>query len=514
MALPFLVLILAVLLMTKSRSASLGLVVAMAVFLVRERASRRFMLRGGAVLVLGLLGLAGAAFLARQLDWKVVSEAPKSLTYRLEYWRGTWGVLTESPRAFWRGLGPGNFAGPYLRHKLPQSSEEIADPHDLVLEVWAIAGLPAAVALVAALLWGLRETLGRPKPVPNQAGYEGDPPPPRSGTWLVLASGLGGWLGVVVLGRLNPFDQEGMERWLVLGGAWLISAFLGRLAWRSRPIGGDLFGLGALAVAVNLLAAGGIAFAPVSEMLWALLAIGMNLREDRPCGSLREIEGRAIAFVPSAVLAAILGTFFGTVSPFWAADEPIARAEALVRSRPNRLDVADDLYARANELDVLARRGWIGRANLELMSWRSMGRPPELRSWSRIDSALETAAKRPRDPNSLLVQRLRARFAKEFLEASEFPPQVKTIIRKDRLQACAGRPRSIRPTPCSGPTWPRRSPISTTSTGPSSRRRRPWTSTDGPLTRTGNSRPGSASGWMPSSKTWSSRNPSLGAPKS
>ncbi len=29
---------------------------------------------------------------------------------------------------FWWGVGPGNFAGPYLKYKLPQSSEEILDP--------------------------------------------------------------------------------------------------------------------------------------------------------------------------------------------------------------------------------------------------------------------------------------------------------------------------------------------------------------------------------------------------
>ena len=41
----------------------------------------------------------------------------------------------------WSGVGPANFAMPYLRHKLPQASEEIQDPHNMILEVWATAGI-------------------------------------------------------------------------------------------------------------------------------------------------------------------------------------------------------------------------------------------------------------------------------------------------------------------------------------------------------------------------------------
>ena len=49
---------------------------------------------------------------------------------------------------------------PYLRHKLPQASEEIRDPHNMVIEVWAESGVFAMLALLAALGIGLREILG------------------------------------------------------------------------------------------------------------------------------------------------------------------------------------------------------------------------------------------------------------------------------------------------------------------------------------------------------------------
>ena len=46
-------------------------------------------------------------------------------------------------------------------HKLPQSSEEILDPHNLFLEVWATGGSWALLALVAALASGIWLLLGR-----------------------------------------------------------------------------------------------------------------------------------------------------------------------------------------------------------------------------------------------------------------------------------------------------------------------------------------------------------------
>ena len=83
------------------------------------------------------------------LDREVLSEAGKSLGYRLQYWQASWQMIREHP---WLGCGPGQFQASYTRYKLPEASETVADPHNFLLEVWATAGTPAAVALVALLL--------------------------------------------------------------------------------------------------------------------------------------------------------------------------------------------------------------------------------------------------------------------------------------------------------------------------------------------------------------------------
>ena len=82
------------------------------------------------------------------LDVEVLSEASKSLGYRGQYWRSTVEMIADHPIM---GCGPGHFQDAYTRYKLPEASEEIADPHNFLLEVWATAGTPAMLAMVAAL---------------------------------------------------------------------------------------------------------------------------------------------------------------------------------------------------------------------------------------------------------------------------------------------------------------------------------------------------------------------------
>src|SRR4029079_17190304 len=52
-----------------------------------------------------------------------------------------------------------NFQDYYTRFKLPQASEEVRDPHNFVLEVWATAGTVAALALIGAIVMLVRREL-------------------------------------------------------------------------------------------------------------------------------------------------------------------------------------------------------------------------------------------------------------------------------------------------------------------------------------------------------------------
>src|SRR5262249_9645859 len=136
-----------------------------------------------------------------RLDREVLTQSGMSLRYRWEYWQGTWGVLTHGAPdlrtalgapTFWSGVGPGNFRAAYLRTKLPQSSEEILDPHNLFLEVWATGGFWALLALIAALALGLWNLLGPPGRPPAQGAADGPRAPPGRGGARRTASRPGG----------------------------------------------------------------------------------------------------------------------------------------------------------------------------------------------------------------------------------------------------------------------------------------------------------------------------------
>lgn len=146
------------LILTKSRTAWVGTFVGLAVMIsIRwkhignaQRIVKRSLL---GVALLGSL-LLGWAFFSGGLDRQVISEAPKSLQYRLEYWSATLKLLQETPLL---GAGPGNFRQRYLKYKLPGSSEEILDPHNLLLGIWAGGGLIAVLGLLILLSTSMRD---------------------------------------------------------------------------------------------------------------------------------------------------------------------------------------------------------------------------------------------------------------------------------------------------------------------------------------------------------------------
>ena len=140
------------LLLTKSRSAYLACLcggMAVVAFWWLRRGTRLRLRRG-----LALAGIAGALIIVAVagavavggLDIEVLSEAPKSLGYRLQYWQASAAMIRDLPVM---GCGPGNFQARYTAYKLPEASEEIVDPHNFLLEIWATAGTPALLALLA-----------------------------------------------------------------------------------------------------------------------------------------------------------------------------------------------------------------------------------------------------------------------------------------------------------------------------------------------------------------------------
>jgi hypothetical protein len=206
-------------------------------------------------------------------------------------------------------------------------------------------------------------------------------------------------------------------RWVILGFVWILTVLLASPLWRRVTVPAAGLGAGALAIAVNLLAAGGIGISAVALMLWLLIALGLNLRDDRPCSRLRDAGGRLGASALAAAWAALLGTFVGTVSPFWESQDAIREAEAWLKQRPPDYARATAAFERARDADQYSARPWLGLAYLAYEEWQARGSKPADLRWQRVPILLKLAAAAPRNPNSWTLHRDRALVSRSLLEA-------------------------------------------------------------------------------------------------
>ena len=169
-----------------------------------------------------------------------------------------------------------------------------------------------------------------------------------------------------------------------------------------------------LAVVINLLAAGGIGIPTVALALWSMLAIGLNLRDDRPCGRLREYESRVPPFVLAVAWAALLGTFVGLVSPFWWSERFIAEADEARSAIARPISIAPTrLISRPIEADGYYVRPWRELAHLHFAGPAQKARPRSMTSsragaGRRFPILYQMAAAPPRNPNAWGIHSERA----------------------------------------------------------------------------------------------------------
>jgi hypothetical protein len=401
----------ACLLLTKSRSAYLatlvGLVLVAAVW--RRRTARvpwkpivvAALVLG--VLVAGVLAVGG-------LDAEVLSEATKSLGYRGQYWQATLAMIADHPLV---GCGPGNFKESYTAYKLPEASEEIADPHNFLLEIWATAGTPAMlalVALVAALFVG-RGTRCPKKgtiplsnvPVASEARvrkgtnpFFGQSPSPQSPTdrpepipggeaddhpWFVYGGAALGFLLAIPVGFLSAAPPGlllvGLTLPLAAGTVVVLSGWVrdGRLP-SSLPI------IGAIVLLINLSAAGGIGFPSVSGGLWLLVVLALNARD----GNGRQPLPRAVSV---GLLVAFLALAFACYATAYG---PVLRCQAAMWAAQRHAGQAEKCLLEAAEADRLAAEPWNRLTSLAFARWNVHPSEEALRQFEQYsDKTLEKA---------------------------------------------------------------------------------------------------------------------------
>lgn len=222
-------------------------------------------------LAAGTLLLGFAAAWAGGLERNVLSEAGKSLGYRLQYWRGAASVAAEQPLL---GCGPGKFGDWYTRWKAPDASEEVQDPHQMFLETAAVAGVPTLAALLAAVACGIYYASRQAAEGPREAFHETASPSDeteavdsaRTAIWIGAASaGLVG--GLIRFAEWSPLSAEGF--WWCVFAPPIFCLLLSRVSVRPQVLA-EAASAGWLAWLVDLQAAGGIFFPGVAASGWLL----------------------------------------------------------------------------------------------------------------------------------------------------------------------------------------------------------------------------------------------------
>jgi len=385
------------LLTTKSRSAWLGSLAGIGLLGLGLLARRvgAGLLRGLAIGALALGLLAALGVWTGSLDAKVLTESNKSLRYRFEYWQGSLGIIGEHP---WAGCGPGNFRDAYTQYKLPQASEEVADPHNLFVEVWATAGTPALLALVA-LYATLAVALLR-TPTVSPAPSAGSPPAGKSVSATpaaeaeadpTLAFSFGAVAGLFLGWFLTLTIEMPLTEWFFIPSLAIVPLVM--YALRPWILSGSaaaarddarLAACGIAALTVNLLAAGGISFPGVADSLWLLMGLCITCLVGWPVESTRAPISRVRTWVCLAALLGMIGLCYFT------AYLPVSRQSLALRQASQSRE-PEPLLLMAEQADPLSDTGAMALAEFYFERWLAASDPADLKqfeSWKDRGLAL------------------------------------------------------------------------------------------------------------------------------
>ncbi len=426
-------LILICLLLTKSRSAYVALAVGLLLLPLvahdwRRTAFRKSWLAAGGVgLVLALV--AAALLIGR--DETILSEASKSLGYRLEYWDATLNMIADFPLF---GVGPGEFQFYYTQYKPPQASEEISDPHNFLFEAWATGGIFAILALVTLLALFAWHAWELAEPETTSSEPESASAAERDSVRLMLLGAATGLPLAFFIG--SPFgfylSIEKMVAALLIGTAVLAALWV----WiRSGTLPLRLPALGVLLLAIHWLASGGFTFPGVAQTFWLLMAVGVNQGREVTGRTAHEPSGwRRIVFP----LAAALPVLFLTLRCYYTAFLPVLACNAAMglANDPRMTDeIRLNAIAKAIEADNLSPDPWMTSAQLSAQRFVENRDNPETRlKWGNRMLESAAAALRLQSRSSAAAREI-SRLFRQANQASPNPQLADAVVTSLRAAA-------------------------------------------------------------------------------
>jgi O-antigen ligase len=431
------------LVLTKSRSGY----VAVAVGVVWLAVSRLRIRPRWFVAAVLLVGMAASAVVFSGIAKAPLARAVTSFGFRLQYWQATLRMIADRPLL---GCGPGNFQDVYTQYKLPEASEEVTDPHNFMLEVWATAGTPALVALAAGL--GLFATrLCRERP-PWRSLPPTERPEPRAGAphsadgterhgkerhgvrslqpasphaWIAIFIGaLAGFLISKPLGMISNAPPSTLA---IVFGLPVAAICLGALIpWvRHGAFPPAVTGAGLAVLLIDLLTTGGIGIPAVAQSLWLFLVLGLNVLDLSDLARSAAQPRSAPRGVVILLLAICIGlsyacnrTSYTRVLPCQS-DWRSAVSESLAGKRQSALD----LMQRAVEADPLSADAAGFLSELYLETWLANLDPADYEDFKRYDTLARRLAPEAAPIWRASADRYRRAFEKANVLGQHLQPQ-------------------------------------------------------------------------------------------
>lgn len=389
-------------LLTKSRTAflSIGLIAILTAFVAwrlrrastseqrRSRPARVWITVAAAACVASFAAVVG--LLSR--DTLILSEAPKSVAFRLEYWQATSKMILDHPLV---GVGLGNFQSYYPRYKLETASETIADPHNWLFDIAACCSLlvlalvliSLAIVLVRNYSLLREQSRGETSQLPSNASNASSNEPlsleqESHRQSVAKALWIGAGAGWVLTAALQWILHEAID--LEAASLGLIVSLIAWALMRRAPAPSEvvLRGAGLAAAAtmlVCLLATGSWQASGIALPLVAWLAIssfGRNT-DDETAELSTDTAQRAIdwrsAWQPAVMAVLLAGFIFQTWRPVnssWAHEQ-----QAYAASARGDLNSALQSARQSREADPINPMPY--RLVVQMLVYRADMEPPE-----------------------------------------------------------------------------------------------------------------------------------------
>jgi O-antigen ligase len=252
--------------------------------------------------------LAVVAVSAAVLTWGFTHDGlpSRSLLFRWQYWTGAAPMIESHPFA---GVGFHNFGDYYGRFKLPNSPEDVKDPHNFFVRLASEAGIPLAIAVLALIIWMLQGAWGSKAAAPQPDSGSVAPVSPRrrkaefatgrSSTPAIrlspFHSGLIVAAGVAVAWvPLHFLAEKGTEYAVIITaffafGAWFVFAAVMALLDSLEPAATRMVVFAGVIAAMGMLLYDQINMAlvtgPVAMLFWMMVGLGESMHVSKPANT-------------------------------------------------------------------------------------------------------------------------------------------------------------------------------------------------------------------------------------